>query len=135
MYSTLLYQACLFVLQGHDDVVYSGTFSPDGGLLASASFDQTIRVWDVKTGKQVGEPLRGHTNAVFSVTFSPSGDHLISASRDSTVRIWIKLGTQDGDPLKHSNAVYCAVLSSDGRWIAACSNLGYGNEKTTERTT
>jgi len=47
MYSTLLHQACLFVLQGHDDVVYSGTFAPDGGLLASASSDQTIRVWDV----------------------------------------------------------------------------------------
>ncbi len=42
----------------------------------------------MKTGRQVGEPLRGHTGGVNSVVFSPDGKHVVSGSRDDTVRIW-----------------------------------------------
>jgi WD40 repeat protein len=46
-------------------------FSPDGALLATASQDQTARLWDVATGQPSGTPLPSHTDAVYAVAFSP----------------------------------------------------------------
>ncbi len=63
-------------------------FSPNGKMLASASHDQTVRLWDAATGEQIGQPLIGHTYTVPRVAFSPDGETLASASGDSTVRLW-----------------------------------------------
>src|SRR5262249_42088792 len=68
--------------------VYGVAFSPDGATLASASYDQTVVLWDVKTRKPRAEPLRGHTGVVRSVAFSPDGGTLASASYDETVILW-----------------------------------------------
>jgi WD40 repeat protein len=59
------------VLRGHTDFVSSVAFSPDGHTVASASFDKTIRLWDVRTHKQQGRPLIDRTDRVFGVAFSP----------------------------------------------------------------
>jgi len=62
-------------------------FSPDGQMLASASQDATVKVWDVATGHEL-RSLLGHTGSVISVTFSPDGRTLASGGQDDTVKVW-----------------------------------------------
>jgi len=59
-------------------------FSPDGSLLASASTDMTVRLWDPKT-RQLLQILQRHSHPVHAVAFSPDGSLLASASGDKTV--------------------------------------------------
>jgi hypothetical protein len=67
--------------------VASVAFSPDGQLLASASGDNTVRLWDPATAKHL-RTLTGHTGPVTSVAFSPDGRLLVSGSDDKTMRLW-----------------------------------------------
>jgi len=64
--------------------VASVAFSPDGGLLASASWDKTIKLWDPHTGEHL-RTLEGHSSYVTSVAFSPDGGPLTSVSGDNTL--------------------------------------------------
>ena len=89
------------ILKGHTNRVNSTSFSPDGKYIVSASHDNTIRIWDAKTGLQVGTSLEGHTDGVNSASFSPNGNFIVSASKDKTVRIWdAKTGQQIGASLE-----------------------------------
>src|SRR5436305_14981266 len=73
--------------KGHTNFVYSVAFSPDGATLATGSFDNTIKLWDFKTGKEK-VTLKGHTSANYCVAFSPDVTLLTSASQDKTIRLW-----------------------------------------------
>jgi WD40 repeat protein len=76
-------------LSGHTSVVRSVAFSPDGRLLASGSYDKTIKLWEVATGREVRTlTLTGHTSVVRSVAFSPDGRLLASGSEDATIKLW-----------------------------------------------
>ena len=84
----------IFAFNGHSGPVNSVTFGTTSGgqrLLASASDDQTVRLWDPNTGASIGKPLSGHTGGVSSVAFgaTSSGQPLLaSAGDDQTVRLW-----------------------------------------------
>src|SRR5947207_1864656 len=74
-------------LKGHTDRVRSVAFSGDGKLLASGSVDQTVKLWDVATGKEKAT-LEGHLQAVRSVAFSKDDKLLASGSWDNSIRLW-----------------------------------------------
>ncbi|KIK24294.1 hypothetical protein PISMIDRAFT_412255, partial [Pisolithus microcarpus 441] len=93
--------ATQLVIQGHTSSVSSVAFSPDGNRIVSGSRDEMVRIWDAKSGDQIGSPLKGHTDHVTSVAFSPDGNRIVSGSWDQTVRVWdAKSGDQIGSPLK-----------------------------------
>ncbi|MBR5849225.1 MAG: TIR domain-containing protein, partial [Bacteroidaceae bacterium] len=73
-----------YIFKGHTNGVTSAVFSPDGKYIVSASYDNTIRLWDVSTGDSI-RTFKGHTSGVNSVVFSPDGKYIVSASYDKTV--------------------------------------------------
>ena len=73
-------------LGGHTDTIASISFSPDGKRLASASFDKTVRIWDLEARKSV-LTYTGHSDFVHAVAFGPKGEWFVSASKDRSVRL------------------------------------------------
>ena len=75
-------------LTGHQRQISHVAFSPDGRWAASAAWDNSVRVWEGRTGKFIAT-LRGHVGAVYRLAWSADGRMLISASKDSTLKVWI----------------------------------------------
>ena len=112
------------VLQGHEGSVISVAFSPDGTRLATGSWDDTARIWDVATGKSLAA-LQGHENFVTSVAFSPDGTHLATGSYDDTARIWdIATGESIAVLQGHERLVTSVAFSPDGTRLATGSDDG-----------
>jgi WD40 repeat protein/serine/threonine protein kinase len=107
--------------RAHEALVEGVAFSPDGHLLASASYDGTVKVWDVATG-QLTLTLRGHAAGVHSVAFCPDGQRLASASDDQTVKVWdVRTGQETLSLQGHSRPVRCVAWSHTGRSIVSAS--------------
>jgi|GEM_PF-1603927 WD40 repeat protein len=75
------------VFSGHSATVYAVDSSPDGSLVATASFDGTVKLWKVADGAE-RIVFSGHKGKVMSVAFSPDGRSLVSGGEDKTVKLW-----------------------------------------------
>jgi roadblock/LC7 domain-containing protein len=110
-------------LIGHFDRVSGVAYSPDGGLLATSSDDNTARVWDPVTGKRLrkltGHILTGQLGAVAGVAFSPDGRLLATAGGDRTARVWDPAtGKHLRKLVGHTGTVHGVAFSRDGRLLA-----------------
>ncbi|KAI9731430.1 MAG: hypothetical protein M1818_007820 [Claussenomyces sp. TS43310] len=116
------WSACLQALEGHSSSVNSIAFSHDSKLLASASSDKTVRVWDAATGQAL-QTLKGHTSSVYSVTFSHDSKLLASASSDKTVQVWDAATGQALQTLEgHSSSVNSIAFSHNSKLLASASS-------------
>lgn len=98
---------------GHQNHVLCTTWSPDGLTFTSADKSGVIYLWDPKTGKQKGQPLRGHTKWITYLCYEPihmdpTCTRLASSSKDTTIKIWnTRLGTCETTISGHLDSIEC----------------------------
>ncbi len=98
------------------DTVTSVAFSPDGRLALSGGYDNTLKLWDVASGREL-RTFAGHADGVRSVAFSPDGRLALSGSVDGTVRLW---NTERGNAAseKEMGEELAAMLATEtGEWL------------------
>ena len=111
----------IFPQLGHALYVNSVAFSPDGKFALSGSFDNTMRLWNVATGKEM-RCFSGHTAVVASVAFSPDGRYALSGSWDKTLRLWdVKTGKHLRRIVGHKDMVDSVTFSPDGQYALSGS--------------
>lgn len=100
----------------HDRGIRDVAWSPDNSMIASASSDHTVRVWDPKSGKECSV-LEGHLDAVNSVTWTTGGS-IFSGSDDGTVRQWdVAHGREKAVIEAHGGMVNCVRVSRSGHLL------------------
>jgi cytochrome c len=104
------------VLEGHSAPIVALALSPDGATLASASWDQTVRLWPLAGGTP--RVLEGHTQNVNGVAFAPDGRALVSVSYDQSVRIWPLADTASPTVVAMPSPLNAVAVAGDGE-IAA----------------
>ncbi len=100
-------------------------FSPDGRLLLTQEYG-AARLWDLKTGKQVGPDLK-HDLQIYDLAFSPDGRYVVTGSggqgrREGEARVWdAATGLPVTPPLRHQLPVLHTAFSPDGRYVLTTS--------------
>jgi WD40 repeat protein len=114
-------QDSLAIFQGHSGWVCSLAFSPKGKLLASASSDYSLKLWDLEKGICL-KTFLGHNRWIRSVAFSPDGTRLVSGSGDYTLRLWdVTTGKCLQTLSGHTGWIWSVDFSPDGRTVASGS--------------
>ncbi|MBD2449706.1 TIR domain-containing protein [Nostoc sp. FACHB-152] len=108
-----------YELHEHNGLISRVEWSPNGEMLASASFDSTVKIWDFKTGKCI-YTLKGHSGRVWAIVWSPDSKYIASGSADNTVRVW-KVETEElieTFPM-HTGVCLCMAWSPDNTIVAS----------------
>jgi WD40 repeat protein len=110
-----------YSLEGHRRIAQVLAFSLDGTILASASVDQTIRLWNV-ANRQCVRTLVGHITHVFSLSFTPDGNFLASGGYDltGTIRLWSVASGSCIKCIQTSRGVSTVEFSRDSRMLLTC---------------
>ncbi|XP_071537073.1 notchless protein homolog 1 isoform X3 [Panulirus ornatus] len=106
-------------MTGHQQLVNDVKFSPDTRIIASASFDKSIRLWNGFNGKYIAV-LRGHVGGVYQIAWSADSRLLLSGSKDSTLKVW-NMSTKkiDIDLPGHADEVFSVDWSPDGQRVVS----------------
>src|SRR4029078_5964034 len=108
------------VLEGHTAPIAALAVSPDGTMLASASWDQTIRLWPLAGGAP--RVLEGHTQNVNGVAFAPHRARLVSVGYDQSVRIWPLAGTPAPTVVVMPGPLNAVAIGGDGEIAAGAAD-------------
>jgi WD40 repeat protein len=109
-------------LIGHRDRVMSARFSPDGQMLATASGDGTVKLWNLQ-GTLLKE-FKGYRQGVNSVSFSPDGQQLATVTGEGTVKVWNVKGSAIAEFKGHRQAANSISFSPNGKQLATASTDG-----------
>lgn len=122
--NTLLQPVSLATLRGHVEELRGAAFSPRADRVATASLDDTIRVWRTD-GRGKPDVLAGHAGDVHIVRFSPNGRLLASTSRDETVTVWDMVDpTASVVLVGHTGPVWYVAFTSDGSRLISSGDHG-----------
>lgn len=106
-------------MTGHQKLVNHVSFSPDGRYVASASFDNSIKLWDGRDGKFIAT-FRGHVAPVYQTSWSSDCRLLVSCSKDTTLKVWdVKTRKLMSDLPGHLDEIYTVDWSVDGKRVAS----------------
>jgi WD40 repeat protein len=110
--------------KGHINAVGGCTVTPDNKYLISASWDGTLKIWDLATGCEIAT-LIGHNHRVVDCETTPDGKYLISASWDGTLKVWDLERIDEPRPEKgHQLWVNSCIVTPDGKKVISASSDG-----------
>ncbi len=110
-------------LEGHEGYITGVAYSGNGTTIATSSWDDTVRLWNGKTGEETGV-LNGHKDTVQCVALSQDGKYVASGSIDKTAIVWERESGARLVEVKHEGAVMDVAFSSDASLLATASRDG-----------
>lgn len=106
-------------MKGHENGVRTLAFAPTGKMVATGSYDKTIKLWNLDSRREV-ESLTGHADTVYGVRFSPDGRMLASCSADRSIKLWDVASRKELTSFREQEkTVYALEFTGDGKSLVS----------------